>query len=117
MSATIDKTAGDHVVLFSEGRFRVAPAPHWWREEEWFSTAPMVTSFEIGPLRNGVIGRQAPEGITVCLVGNDERQDVRMLWCPTEADYVEFLCGPGANFARTCAEILGADPLKRGTWK
>ena len=82
MSATIDKAAGDHVVLFSEGRFRVAPA-----------------------------------GITVCLVGNDERQDVRMLWCPTEADYVEFLCGPGANFARTCAEILGADPLKRGTWK
>lgn len=58
-----------------------------------------------------------PEGVTVCLVGNDERQDVRMLWCPTEADYMDFLCGPGANFARTCAEILNADPLKRGSWK
>ncbi len=95
----------------------MAPAPEWWKEEEWFTTAPFVTSFEIGPLRNGVIGRVAPEGITVCLLANDERQDVRMIWCPTEADYAMFLCGPGAVFATTCAAILGADPLKRGTWK
>ncbi len=107
----------DSVVTYAEGRFSMAPAPSWWREEEWFSSASVVTSFEIGPLRNGVIGRQAPEGVTVCLVANDEHQDVRMLWCPTEADYAAFLCGPGAIFASTCAQILAADPLKRGTWK
>ena len=85
----------DAVVTYTDGRFMMGPAPSWWTQEEWFSSASVVTSFEIGPLRNGVIGRQAPEGITVCLVANDEHQDVRMLWCPTEADYAAFLCGPG----------------------
>ena len=105
------------IVVFLNGSFTMAPAPDWWQEEAWLSGPSSATSLEVGPLGCGVVARRAPEGVTVCLVGNDESQDVTAIWCQTEADYLTFICGPGASFAGACAQILGADPLKRGTWR
>ena len=104
------------IVVYRDGKLSMGEAPSWWEQDEWFSNAPTVTSLEVGPIKAGLVGRSAPEGYTVCLTGNDPQMDVRMLWCPTEADYIEFLCGPGGNFVSVCAQILGADPLKRGSW-
>lgn len=105
------------IVVFADGRFTMTAAPDWWQEEAWLSGPSSATSLEVGPLGCGVVARRAPEGVTVCLVGNDESQDVTAVWCQTEADYLTFICGPGAAFAAACAQILGADPLKRGTWR
>lgn len=105
------------IAAFRDGAFVMIEPPDWWQQEEWFTSTPLTTSLEVGPMGSGVVSRRAPQGVTVCLIGNDERQDVTAIWCPTEADYLAFLCGPGAAFASACASILAADPLKRGSWR
>lgn len=105
------------IAAYRNGAFVMTEPPDWWQQEEWFTSTPLTTSLEVGPIGCGVVSRRAPEGVTICLIGNDERQDVTAIWCPTEADYLAFLCGPGAAFASACANILAADPLKRGSWR
>ncbi len=107
----------EQIVVFHDGSFMMAPSPDWWAEEEWFSGNSFTTSLEAGPLGCGIVARRAPTGFTICLIGNDKHQDVRTVWCETEADYISFLCGPGAAFVSACALILAADPLKRGSWR
>ena len=105
------------IVSYQNGQFLMTTAPRWWAEEAWLSGPSSATSLEVGPLGLGMLARRAPEGLTVCLVGNDESQDVTAVWCPTDADYLTFMCGPGALFASACAHILAADPLKKGIWR
>lgn len=105
------------IVSFKDGAFVMISAPRWWAEEAWLSGSATATSLEIGAIGMGLIARRAPEGLTVCLVGNDESQDVTPIWCPTDADYLTFMCGPGASFATACAGILAADPLRKGMWR
>ncbi len=112
-----DASQPERIVVYDQGAFLMANAPGWWGEEEWFSSNVITTSLESGPLGCGIVARRAPSGFTVCLVGNDKNQDVRTIWCQTEADYLAFLCGPGSAFVSACALILAADPLKRGSWR
>ncbi len=109
--------AEEQVVAYEAGGFRSVGAPDWWYDDEWLSSGCVTTSLEVGPLGIGMLARRAPSGFTVCLTGNETCEDVRTIWCPSEADYIGFLCGPGAAFVSACAQILGADPLKRGAWK
>ncbi len=110
-------TGPEQIVVFHDGAFGMSTSPDWWDEEEWLSSNSFTTSLEAGPLGCGVVARRAPTGFTICLVGNDKNQDVRTIWCQTEADYIAFLCGPGSAFVSACALILAADPLKRGSWR
>ncbi len=112
-----ESALGQQIVAYQNGAFGLTASPDWWYEEEWLSSTCFATSLEVGPLGSGMLARRAPTGFTVCLTGNETTQDVRTIWCPSEADYVAFLCGPGAAFVSACAQILGADPLKRGAWK
>ncbi len=120
-SAVMDEATAtaspEQIAVFHNGIFLTTAAPDWWAEEEWFNGASPTSSLEAGPLGCGIVARRAPAGFTICLVGNDKHQDVRMVWCKTEADYLAFLCGPGSVFVSACALILAADPLKRGSWR
>lgn len=101
------------ITAYRFGGFTTEPAPDWWAAEtdEVFNAFRM----EIGMTEEGLLSRPVHEGHAVVLTmpAADFVGYWPMVWCPTEADFLAFICGPGASYVKAAAAAHSALMLDR----
>ena len=101
------------ITAYRDGRFTIEPKPDWWAAEtdETFNGFRM----EVGMTEEGLLSRPVREGHAVMLTMPNAYFEGfwPMVWCPTEADFLAFICGPGAAYVQAAATSHSSTHLER----